>query len=556
MVRGLEIRDICPDKAYYRPGEAVSVAIQMEAHSRSAYALDLVLTIRHLMEVVEKLERRVQVDPGISSCEFTFTPPPNAPRGYGIDLRVCGDDRRELARGSNAFDVLRDWTQTPRYGFLTDFSPGRIDVKETMEDLSRYHINGLQFYDWMFRHDQFLSQEEPYRDPLNRLLSRRTVEALIQAAHQHNIACMPYAAIYAASLPFYEAHKDWALYQANGEPFRLGEDFLIYMDPRPDSPWIEHLLWQFDQVLSELDFDGIHLDQYGDPKAAQDARGNSFALDSPITSTIDATKRLVRHHRPDGAVIFNAVNNWPIEAIATSEQDFTYIEVWRPHRRFQDLHWLIVNAQELGGGKPVVLAAYVDPSLKHNLRLMDAVIFASGGGHIELGERNGMLAEAYFPNFKAMSPELAATVRGYYDFMVRYQDVIGPATRDASKEVQGRIEIEEPATGHHLEGDAVWPIARKGEAFLAVSLINLQGIDSPMWSKAMEEPPIRLGLTEVWLRGLERGISRVWLANPDTGDPRPQDLAFESFNDDEGCGISFTIPSLTYWVLLVIEWKD
>jgi dextranase len=556
MVRSLEILDINLDKAYYRPGEVVSIAIQLETKNEGAHPVRLELVIRHLMEVVETFEQQAEVDQGISSFEFKFTPPPHAPRGYGIDLCAHGDDGRELACKFSAFDVLENWTQSPRYGFLTDFSPERSDAEETISVLSRYHINGLQFYDWMFRHDQFITEKEPYRDPLNRLLSRTTVEVLIQAAHQHNIAAMPYTAIYAASVPFYETHQDWALYQASGDPFRLGEDFLIYMDPRPDSPWVEHLLSQFDLVLSVLDFDGIHLDQYGDPKAAQDARGNSFALDEPIASTIDATKELVRSHRSDGAVVFNAVNNWPIEAVAPSEQDFIYIEVWRPHIWFQDLHKLIVNAQEVSGGKAVVLAAYIDPSLEHNARLMDAVIFASGGGHIEIGENNGMLADPYFPKYEAMSSDLAAVMRTYYDFMVRYQDVIGPRTSDVSKEVQGSIEIEGSTTDHRLHKDVVWPIARRGDGFLAISLINLQGITSPEWAKAIDEPPKSLGPTRAWIWGLDRGVSRLWLADPDSGDPRPKDLCFELYEDDEGYGVSFPIPSLTYWGLVVIEWEE
>ena len=140
-------------------------------------------------------------------------------------------------------------------------------------------------------------------------------------------------------------------------------------------------------------------------------------------------------------MVFNAVTNWPIEAVAPAKEDFVYIEVWSPYDWFSDLHALLVNAQQVSGGKPVVLAAYINPSFENNARIMDAVIFASGGSRIELGESNGMLAEPYFPNFKEMSPDLASAMQRYYDFMVRYENVIGPTTQDVTKQLQNNIHI-------------------------------------------------------------------------------------------------------------------
>jgi dextranase len=556
MIGSLEITDIRIDQAFYRPGDNVSISVHLQSRSEGPFEVQWIVTIKHLVETIERIEKTIEVPKGVSSFELTYTPPPTAPRGYGLDLCIETEDGYQLASASTAFDVLERWTQSPRYGFLTDYSPDRDDVKETMEDLTRYYINGLQFYDWMYRHDQFLTDEDPYRDPLHRLLSRDTVEELIRSAHEYNIATMPYTAIYAASIPFYEAHPDWALYQASGEPYRLGENFLIYMDPRPDSPWVEYLLDQFEQVLDTLAFDGIHLDQYGDPKAAQDATGKSFALDEPLAATIDLTKERVLSHLEEGAVVFNAVNNWPIETVAPSSQDFVYIEVWPPHIWYQDLHRLIIEAQELGEGKPVVLAAYIDPSFEHNARLMDAVIFASGGGHIELGERHGMLADPYFPQYKTMSPELAEGLQRMYAFTVRYQDVFGPHTKDASQEVNGKVEVEGVSTDPRLQKNKVWPIARKGEGFLSVSLINLLDVKSPEWAKAIEKSPKSLENTNIRITGLDRNVKNIWFATPDREDISAMIVPFESFEDEHGYGISFQIPFLIYWDLLVLEWGE
>jgi dextranase len=552
MIKSTRITDIRLDKAFYSPGEAVQLSPHLQSQVDQPTPVHLTATITHLADVVDTIGKTFSLTGGDQTIELLYTPPPDAPRGYGIDLYLETDSGTQLACGATAFDVLQHWTQAPRYGFLTDFFPGRADASPTMDSPVRYHINGLQFYDWMYRHDQFLTDQEPYLDPLGRRLSRATVESLIAAAHERHIAAMPYTAIYAASVPFYEKHPGWALYQANGQPYLLGENFLVYMDPRPDSPWVNHLLGQFDQVLRQMDFDGIHLDQYGDPKQGYDSQGQRFDLADPLAATINATKELVRSHRPEGAVAFNAVNNWPIETVASSDQDFIYIEVWSPHTLYRDLWKLIVNAQELGQGKPVVLAAYIEPTRHRNVRLADAVIFASGGYHIELGERGGMLADAYFPKYQKMSADLSAVMRRYYDFAVRYENVLALGTRDSTDEGASRVTIEGVNTDPKRVYKKVWIITRQGEGFETVSLINLLDITSPEWNGLLLADPTPLDDLRVRYQ-TEQKVRRVWLASPDFACPQAIPLDFNPGQNDEGRTIEFTVPRLEYWDLVVIE---
>jgi dextranase len=143
---------------------------------------------------------------------------------------------------ATAFDVLSSWTDFPRYGFLTDFSASRADPEPVLEKLTRFHINGLQFYDWQYRHDQLLAPSEEYIDLLGREMSLASLRKLVDAAHQHGMATMPYLAIYAASADFWRTHPDWALYDEAGNPIAFGENFLGLMDPSTGSSWSQHLL--------------------------------------------------------------------------------------------------------------------------------------------------------------------------------------------------------------------------------------------------------------------------------------------------------------------------
>jgi dextranase len=550
--------EVYPDKASYRPGETVRIFVNLVSSItlEEGAEIQLVASITFLADEVARLTEQVRLTSRMPvTAELLWTPPSSAPRGYGVDLRALDASGKVLAAASTAFDVLEHWTQAPRYGFLTDFHPDRTDVERTMRWLTRYHINGLQFYDWMYRHDQLLPPTDIFHDPLGRRLSLFTVRKLIDAAHARGIAAMPYTAVYGASLPFFQEHLAWALFDAQGSPIPFADGFLMIMNPAPGSAWSEHLLGQFAEVLEKTTFDGIHLDQYGDPKVAYDVRGDRVDLAKALARLIDQTKGRVSEARPDGAVVFNCVGNWPIENVAKSKQDFAYIEVWPPKTMYRDLHTLIVGAQGLSGGKPVVLAAYIDAARGRNVRLADAVILASGGYHIELGEPRSMLTDPYFPNYKQMDDELVRVTRRIYDFAVRYENILALNTRDATSAYEQNVIVEGLNTDAQATYDKIWPIVREGQGAIGLSLINLLELSSPEWTSPLEADPPALRDLVVRLR-TDRPVGRVWWATPDEALPTGQVLAFSTGQDRGHAYTRFRLPSLAYWSLIVLEWAD
>lgn len=547
--------DLFPDKAFYYPGEAARITVRMPPLEGLSRQGRIRLRLMFLADEVLAVEEEVALDPeALGEIHIPLPLPPEDPRGYGVDAELRDAEGKLLARGSTALDVLRRWTVAPRYGFLSDFPPNRPDIEEVVEALVQFHINGLQFYDWMYRHEDLLTEEDPYRDLLGRLLSRRTVEALIEAAHRRNIAAMAYAAVYGASVAFARARPGWTLYGADGHSLGLGEDFLSIMDPRPGSPWAQHLLRELAEVMQVTRFDGIHLDQYGEPRTAWDAHGHLVDLASALPAFIEQASAVVRSIRPDATVVFNAVNNWPIKAVARTPVDFLYIEVWPPHTAYSDLWRLIVKGQRLGGGKPVVLAAYIDPAWEVNVRLADAVIFASGGYHIELGERDRMLADPYFPKHRPLSEDLREMLRRYYDFAVRYENVLALGTWDSTAAAMRRIALKGLSAGLPGATD-VWIIARKGGGFEAINLILARGLPHREWNRPLEIAPSPL--EDISVRYFPpQAVRRVWLASPDFDNPVAMCLRFKPDQCPQGNYIEFTVPRLEYWDLLVIEFAQ
>lgn len=539
-------------QTFFRPGEPAHWTVLVRNDDSTSLPVNLIARISYLARTLVELKNALKLSAAINQVEFTWFPPSETPRGYGLDLVLIASDGQTLATYSTAFDVLEHWTQMPRYGFLSDFSPNRQDVEAVMQSVMKYRLNALQFYDWMYRHDQFLTEQEPYIDPLGRKLSRQTVNALIAAAHGKGIAAMPYTAVYAASMEFYHQHPDWALYRFDGHPYFFGENFLVIMDPRPGSPWSEHLLAQFEDVLTHTAFDGIHLDQYGDPKVGYDIDGRSFDLAEPLAEMINATQERVRKLRPDGTVVFNAVTNWPIETVASARQDIVYIEVWPPYTSFTALYALVVQAQQFSGGKAVVLAAYIDPAHEVNARLLDAIILASGGTHIEFGEEEGYLSDPYFPNYKILSPYLGKILRGYQEFAIRYQNVFGPSTKETTSNYSYRISMPGVETSPSLQWNKVHPLVREGDSYTAFNFINMVGLSSGEWNEPLSQSPATLTDQTVVISDLTRSVKQVWWASPDG-----QSISLSPLpHREEGSQLVLQIPLLQYWSMILIEWSD
>jgi dextranase len=366
------------------------------------------------------------------------------------------------------------------------------------------------------------------------------------------MAAMPYTAIYAASIGFLRQHPDWALRDAKGDPILFGDDFLAIMNPAPGSPWTVHLQDQFVQVLEKTGFDGIHLDQYGEPKLAYDSAGSQVDLGQIVPRFIDLTKRAATQMRADATVVFNCVGNWPIERAVESQQDFVYIEVWPPDTQYEDLHRLIVEAQTLSDGKPVVLAAYIDPEQTVNARLTDAVIFASGGYHIELGEPEGMLADPYFPKYGRMSNDLATALRRYYDFLVRYENVLSLDTRDTTARRSGQVTIEGMDTDASHPCHKVWVITREGPGREAISLINLLDVSDPTWNGLYDQHVTPVTNLQVRCYS-HRSAQRIWWTSPDDKIPQMHALDFGVGTDERGTYVTFAVPVLMYWDLIIVE---
>ena len=97
-----------------------------------------------------------------------------------------------------------------------------------------------------------------------------------------------------------------------------------------------------------------------------------------------------------------------------------------------------------------------------------------------------MLQHPYFPEFGQIPEVERASYGRYYDFLVRYENVLSLAS---VSERDRAISIEGVRTRGLRAIDRVMPIVREGNGFETISLVNFRGIDFSTWNAPTTIPP-------------------------------------------------------------------
>ena len=233
--------------------------------------------------------------------------------------------------------------------------------------------------------------------------------------------------------------------------------------------------------------------------------------------------------------------------VGTGNVEFAYNEMWAGEDQYTDLRRAIEDNISYGGSDmKTVFAAYMNYNKADNIGsfntpgvlLTDAVIFALGGSHLEMGEH--MLCKEYFPNT-------------YYDFMTAYQNLL----RDGGKfnsitvtSADGSVNIKdwEPATG------SIITLGKEFDERQVIHFLNFINANSTSWRDldgSMPEPSVVGNFTVTIQLPSGKNVGSAWIASPDTDYGASRALAFSQ----NGTELSITIPSLKYWSMLVLEYE-
>ncbi|TLS36497.1 glycoside hydrolase family 66 protein [Pseudalkalibacillus caeni] len=556
---GERVAFLSTDKAAYAPGDKVTFDLSLKDKIEEG---SLLVQYKHLEEEVEKKEVKISDAKEIS---WEWTPEKDDFTGYMVEVYV--KDGKDIVDHQNvAVDVSSDWSKFPRYGYLADFfQMDKGEQQKTIDRLNRFHINGLQFYDWQYKHEQPLKMENgevaaSWHDIANREVSKQTIENYISLAHEKNIKAMNYNLLF-GSYENYEEEgikKEWGIYRDPdmGEqdkhplPDSWASDIYL-MDPS-NKEWQNHLINEEKKVFDHLAFDGWHVDQLGDRGVLWNGEGRTIDLAQTYVPFLEKA-------RADLQVDFvmNAVSQYAQGYIASQAPvDFLYSELWDGHKTYDSLKTVIDQNSKYSKGKlNTVLAAYMNYDLSNSagefntpgVLLTNSVIFAAGGAHLELGEN--MLSKEYFPHKKLkISDALNKQLIDYYDFSVAYENLL----RDGAEEIEKEVTIEGHDVNTAPELGAFWSFAKQKGKQDIVQLINFTDATSLEWrdnTGSQAEPSVKEEL-EVKV-GTNGEVDKIWVASPDFYHGSAEELDFKQ----KGDRVEFTLPSIKYWDMVVIEYQ-
>ena len=559
------------DRAVYQPGGRVGCTLSDVPAETAAVRFRLL----HLDEII------LEDTTGGNNTGFSFTLPDHDFTGYLLLAEGLDSKGSVLETAVTAVDCSSSWTRFPRYGYLWDYRK-IVNTSKKIEELSRYHINGLQFYDWQYRHHIPVSPDpEKWEDWSGRIIYGDRIRDYLNDAHQKGMACLAYNMIYAANQTYLTdgsgVDASWRLLKRNGQDFTVDMDagrgpvgILQYFNPL-NPGWQEYIFSRENDVFSAFAFDGWHGDTIGEMGDMKTAGGEPLGYDEngkPIRQVKDTYTRFLNAAKEaigDKYLVFNPVGAQGFENVNVSNADVLYTEFWPwdyddrglPYSDYYSIHRAILLANEQSGGKSLVVAGYINyknPAPVFNapaVMLMDSVVFASGGARIELGNGNGMLSNEYFPGDarKRMDDDLRSAVQRMYDFIVAYENLL----RDGQKPVEKKALIDHVTVSDNGRYDTVWHFSKADDRYEIHHFINLIGTDSD-WrdtSQAKKAPETRENLKVKIYTGFP--VHEVCMASPDTDDLTVHTLPFETGSDPEGAYISFILPQLVYWDMVFLR---
>jgi dextranase len=569
----LQITEITFDKARYAPGEIARLDISIDNRAEAERSGLVTVTLEDRGRVVTSKEVRVRIrSKAWQTVNVAFRAPRPDFQGYRVEVHLRDLQGRQLAEACSALDVSSNWSRFPRYGYVSHFGED-VPVAQWMTQLNRYHINGLQFYDVLYEHHLPLKPGNPseWSDVANRVIHRNIVDALLESAKRHNMTSMVYNASYAA---FADAFTDgsgvqlqWAAWPDamsprtadNVKSFPLPKGWatsrLLYMNQQSGA-WRKYLFARMAELFQVFPYDGWQIDTYGDA-GAWDWNGKPIDYTAGFPGFANAARDALQRK-----VVLNTVSGAGAVAMAGSDADFVYSELWpEDHATYGSISTFADEIHEAHPGRAIVFAAYLHSALAAKLRehgsrtvfnapgvlLADAVIFSSGAAHIELGDGDRMLSRPYFPDDTAItiSYELRRQLLSYYDFQVAYENYLrGDVVRDDFP-----VRLDGVRQTETAQPGAVWVIKRKNARCSMLHLINFSGMKSDQWQDDEANYSVPPALHDIGVHvELAGALTAGWVSpDVDGGQWHPMTLRRASKESWD-----ITIPVLHYWTMIII----
>ena len=535
--------------------------------------------------------------------------------GYLAEIYVT-DGIAEQTLATIGVDVSTEWGRFPRYGFISHYGSDKTveQVKKEVDMLNRYHMTGIQFYDWQWQHHKLIPEgASQWKDVGLRDVFKSSIENYITKLHEVGSKCMFYDLLYGVTgnivdgKPETPANLDgkdgvssdwgWIDLHANDKDgydlhqvqYPLGSWPSIYVMNPGNQDWVNYLSKEIKKVYQHLKFDGYHIDQLGRQREAYYTNLQSKTEDGQKVYTGGDRRdthdfegyyanfiNRMKSDSKDKSLVMNAVSTFGgPKIVGTGNVEFGYNEMWGADDYLWNYRKIIQDNRRNNGKNTfnTVFAAYLhcrngNGGQFHTSSALfgNATIFALGGSRIELSGDH-MLFTEYFPDdARKMSDKLQKSIIHYYDFLVAYENYLrdGNAetsvnmTMDGVNVVAWDLSDPNPSVADAADqtiGPKPYSVntysTMKGNV-TAIQLLNYSNFSRDNFNirdikETMPEPNVLLNKKIVLDDAAP--VARIWVASPDCFGGAPQEVVFTQNNGK----VIFTLPSLEYWTMVVVE---
>lgn len=598
----LEILINGTDKARYVPGEKATITATVGNLTETTVDdVWLKMNVYHLDEMVYSDQQSIDLNPKADKkISLNWTVPDTDYQGYLICMQLTDKKGNCIAQDTIGVDASSDWVKFPRYGYLCDYGEEE-NTEEKIEQMNRYHINAIEYYDWHALHHEPLPADITrqalgvWEDWSGRRIYGRTVRDYLQYAHDKNMVNMAYNMIYAGTDSFVKdtdgsstEAAEWQLYFApdneRGEGAFIyqmgsspsGNGNLYFMNPLNKS-WQKYIFAQENHIFEVLDFDGWHGDTVGDWGKMVDASGNPLGIGEngqPVYEVketyrqfLNAAKEALGEHY----LSFNPVGAQGIEQVNTSNSDVLYTEFWpwdsdRNGVQYDNYQSLVTEIERTmeeskpysvdGKGKSLVVKAYINyykttgTLNAPGVLLCNSAVYAAGGSRLEIGNGDHMLHVEYYPDDDIpMGEELQESMVKMADFTVAYENLL----RDGQFTTDARVEIAEHPVSKDGQSNTIWAYTRADGEHEILHLINLLGTDNE-WrdERGKKETPVYTENVKVKYY-TDKMIKQVHMSSFTIEHGMSMELSFEKGEDAGGSYIEFVVPALEYWDMVYMK---
>jgi dextranase len=476
----------------------------------------------------------------------------NVPEGtHALEVRSVGD---ELL--AEEFFSVRPVGDEPVMGFVTSFD--EASRKSVLAWLAQLRCTVVQVYDWMDSYSTPMPDAETYDDPLGRPIDRSSLVALIEGIRTIGAVAQAYAPVCAADAELADGHPEWRLYRNDGTPESLG-DLLQIMDPG-NAGWREHWIREYGRAVDDLGFNGFHLDTYGYPRNALDARGELVSMEKGYVEFVES----VRAARPRGVVSFNQVNGVPRGMPSPAPPSFRYAEVWPPNDEWRHLEGLLTRSAGSYPHHGDTLAIYppVWEGDRHDaLRtavLSEAIVTTLGANTLIWGDDHGALCHPYYVDHETLSASECETVMEWHRFGLRCRDLfretLDTSWYELSDENASVVVASEIPVSPEPRGGALFCRVRRSADLVVVGAIDLSGSAQGAWTAGTREGRCVAADVSILVDDPRRWRADLAVLGQSAGRFEPVSTTTTPMR--EGVGLHVSVPLAQGWSVLRLTPKD